>query len=197
MYNSDHDEPHSSDDQPSLPFLTRFIATGFFSGYIPWASGTFGSIVGALFFFIPGFSNPVILLLAIVAGLAAGMYTSAQVADVEGDRLTKSAQKTKDRFQPERHDTPDPSIVVIDEIVGMWIAMFALPTFVHHPLTTIVVAFLSFRFFDIIKPYPAKQVERYKSGWGIMLDDVIAGIYANIITRILVELLIYVFPDLF
>lgn len=193
MNNSDHDEPRNTDNRSVLPFLTRFIATGFFSGYVPWASGTFGSIVGALFFLIPSFSNPVILLLAIVAGLVAGMYTSAQVADVEGDRLTKSAQRTKDRFQPERHDTPDPSIVVIDEIVGMWIAMFAI----HPSLASVAIAFVAFRLFDIFKPYPARQLERYPKGWGIMLDDVIAGIYANIITRILVALLIYVFPDLF
>ncbi|HXG01484.1 MAG TPA: phosphatidylglycerophosphatase A, partial [Bacteroidota bacterium] len=59
------------------------------------------------------------------------------------------------------------------------------------------VAFICFRIFDIVKPYPARQVERYGSGWGIMLDDVVAGIYANIATRVLVTLLYFLFPSLF
>lgn len=197
MNNSNQDESDSSNGHAAIPFLTRFIATGFFSGYIPWASGTFGSLVGALFFLIPNFLSPLILSSAIVVGLVVGVYTSAKVAAVEGERLTKSAQRAKERFQPERHETPDPSIVVIDEIVGMWISMFALPTFGSHPLTTVVFAFLAFRVFDIVKPYPARQVELYGSGWGIMLDDIVAGIYANISTRILVALLLYFFSNLF
>ena len=183
--------PDAEPDTPSseIPFLTRFIATGFFSGYIPWASGTFGSLVGAAFFLIPAFSNPVVLALAIVSALIAGVYTSSVVAGVEGNRLTKSAQRAKEKFQPEGHPSPDPSIVVIDEIVGMWIAMFAVaPSFL-----SIGIAFVVFRVLDIVKPYPARQAEQYGSGWGIMLDDVVAGIYANIITRVV----LYFLPNIF
>lgn len=193
MTRSEKNEPGSSRDNSALPFLSRFIATGFFSGYAPWASGTVGSLIGALFFLIPGFANPYVLSAAIIVGLIAGVYTSAKVADVEGDRLTKSAQRAKDRFQPERHDTPDPSIIVIDEIVGMWISMFAI----HPTLISVAIAFFAFRVFDILKPYPARQLERYHRGWGIMLDDVVAGIYANISARILIALLLYFFPQLF
>lgn len=177
--------------RPSL--LSRFIATGFFSGYIPWASGTIGSLVGAMFFFIPNFSNPVVLSLAIFVGIIAGVHTSHLVANIEGGRLTKTAQRAKARFQPERHDTPDPSIVVIDEIVGMWIAMFAI----DPSLIAISIAFIAFRVFDIVKPYPARQLERYHKGWGIMLDDVVAGIYANAATRIVIAILLSFFPKLF
>lgn len=189
MNNSEHGEPDRSGT--SLP--VRFIATGFFSGYLPWASGTFGSVVGALFFLIPGFANPIILAAAIVATGLAGVFTSTRVAASVGNQLTKTAERLKERFQPERHDTPDPSIVVIDEIVGMWVAMFAL----HLSLPAVVLAFFSFRFFDIIKPYPARQVERIGSGWGIMLDDVVAGIYANIVTRIALALLYQYVPGIF
>lgn len=196
MSNSPDVNPETpSQDRASneLPFLTRCIATGFFSGYIPWASGTFGSAVGAAFFLIPAFSNPVVLSLAIVAGLIAGVITSSQVADVEGNRLTKSAQRAKEKFQPNGHGTADPSIIVIDEIVGMWISMFAIsPSFL-----ALGIAFVVFRVLDIVKPYPARQAEKYGAGWGIMLDDVVAGIYANIITQLLIAFLLRFHPSIF
>ena len=189
----DPDLPQSGPAARKLPFFTRFIATGFFVGYIPWASGTFGSLVGAAFFLIPAFSNPLILSLAIIAGLTAGVFTSSQVAGVEGNRLTKSAQRAKERFQPDQHGTPDPSIIVIDEIVGMWIAMFAI----NPSLVALGLAFIVFRVTDILKPYPARQLEKYGAGWGIMLDDVVAGIYANIITQLLIAFLLIFFPKIF
>lgn len=192
---SEQNEPPSKrhDYDVGLPVFTRFIATGFFSGYSPWASGTVGSIVGAAFFLIPGFSNPGVLATAIIAGLFLGVYTSKRVAQVEGNRLTKSAQRAKERFQPDGEHGPDPSIVVIDEIVGMWVALYAIPL----SITSVVIAFVLFRAFDIVKPYPAKQVEQYPNGWGIMLDDIVAGIYANIATRIIVATLLYFLSNLF
>ncbi|MDL1892209.1 phosphatidylglycerophosphatase A [Sphingobacteriales bacterium CHB3] len=191
MSSLDNDEPDSRGTRPD--FLTRCIATGFFSGYIPWASGTFGTLVGALFFLIPGFADIPVLTTAILVGLLAGVFTSARIASAEGHQLTESARRMKERFQPGEHETPDPSIVVIDEIVGMWIAMFAIPL----SLPGIVVAFFTFRFFDIVKPYPARQVEHLGSGWGIMLDDIVAGIYANIATRLIMAILYAYTPGLF
>lgn len=191
MSSFDNDEPDSRGTRPD--FLTRGIATGFFAGYIPWASGTFGTLVGALFFLIPGFADIPVLTTAILVGLLAGVFASARIASAEGHQLTESARRMKERFQPGEHETPDPSIVVIDEIVGMWIAMFAIPL----SLPGVVVAFFTFRFFDIIKPYPARQVEHLGSGWGIMLDDVVAGIYANIATRLVMALLYAYTPGLF
>ena len=187
-----------ADDRQAIPFVARFIATGFFSGYIPWASGTFGTLVGALFFFIPFFTHPLVLTSAIIVGLVAGAYTSARVAAVVGHRLTRMAHFAKQTFQNGTHTSPDPSIVVVDEMVGMWIAMFALyPSSPHPPLVAVAVAFVCFRLFDIVKPYPARQVERYGAGWGIMLDDVVAGIYANMCSRLLLALLFSFFPSLF
>jgi phosphatidylglycerophosphatase A len=87
---------------------------------------------------------------------------------------------------------PDPSIVVIDEVVGMWISLLAIPM----GISAAILAFLFFRTFDILKPFPARQMEHLPGGWGIMMDDVVAGIYANIATRLLLLALHIPFPDL-
>ena len=163
-----------------LPFFTELIATGLYSGYISWASGTFGSLVGLLLYFIPGVESPYILGVMILVGLALGVVTSNRVAVVRGHQLTKSAEVAKAKFQPGDSHTPDPSIVVIDEIVGMWISLFLLP----KTFTAVLCAFVIFRLLDIVKPFPARRLERLPNGWGIMLDDVVAGVYANILTHL-------------
>lgn len=166
---------------PSKPSpLATFLATGFYSGYIPWASGTFGSLVGVLIYLIPGFDNPFILYPLTMGGFVLGAFVSDQVATYQGNKLTKTAEFAKAKFQGNGHETPDPSIVVIDEIIGMLISL----AFVEKSLLSIGIAFFAFRCFDIVKPFPARQCERIPNGWGIMLDDVVAGIYANIATHL-------------
>jgi len=160
------------------PFLATLIATGLYSGYIPWMSGTFGTLVGLLVYLIPGVEHPALLASLILVMLFAGVAASARVASSVGHRLTRSAEIAKQKFQPGGHETADPSIIVIDEIVGMWIALLFLP----KTVPVIVIAFLAFRFFDIVKPQPARSLEQIPNGWGIMLDDVVAGVYANIAT---------------
>lgn len=182
-----------SEEEPAPPhasFLTRLIATGLFVGYAPWASGTFGSLVGCAIAFLPAFENPLVSLPLIVTGLLAGVVTSAKVAAVEGHRLTRSAAATKAIFQPDAHREPDPSIVVVDEVVGMWVSLFLLPL----DLSTVIASFVLFRLFDVLKPPPARQVENVPGGWGIMLDDVIAGVYANLGTRTFLLLLSVIHP---
>ena len=174
MHHSDKEATHK------VPFISRFIATGFFSGYAPWASGTFGTLAGIVIYLIPGIENPAILGLLIIAAFFVGVYTSNQVAQVEGHRLTKTAELAKGLFQSGEHETPDPSIVVIDEIVGIWITLLFLP----KTWLAILIAFFAFRGFDIVKLPPARQLEKYPNGWGIMLDDVVAGIYAWMATEI-------------
>lgn len=164
-----------SDPKPLALFVSRFIATGAFTGYIPWASGTFGTLVGIAIYLIPGFSESPILAILIGAGFFAGAIAADRVAQVEGHRLTKSAAFTKEIFSDGSHNTPDPSIVVIDEIVGIWIALFLLP----KSLVLVVAAFLIFRVLDIVKPFPARRLEQIPHGWGIMLDDIVAGMYTN------------------
>ena len=76
----------------------------------------------------------------------------------------------------------DPSVVTIDEFVGMWLSVLFLPS----TYLTFILAFFLFRILDIIKPWPARVFDRMNGGWGIMLDDVVAGIYTNIILQIVV-----------
>jgi len=173
---SDQKETNSN----AIPFFTRLIATGFYSGYIPWASGTFGTLVGILLYLLPGTENPVVLFTMIVVGFVAGVRTAGRVADIVGHKLTRSAELAKATFQPGKHEAADPSIVVIDEIVGVWITLL----FVPKATVLVVIAFFAFRAFDIVKPPPAQQLERIPNGWGIMLDDIVAGVYANIATQI-------------
>lgn len=144
-------------DQPS--FVVRAIATGLFTGYAPIAPGTAGSLLALAFFLIPGFDQPVVLGSSALLIFALGVFTSGQLSR-EGDR--------------------DPSVVVIDEVAGMWIAMLFLPA----TLPVVGASFLLFRIFDIIKPFPARNLERLPGGWGIMMDDVAAAIYANIAIQI-------------
>ena len=160
------------------PFLATFLATGFFSGYIPWMSGTFGTLVGLLLYLIPGVEQPALLVPLILVTFVAGVAASAHVARSVGHRLTRSAEIAKQKFQPGGHETADPSIIVIDEIVGMWIALLFLP----KTIPVMIIAFFAFRFFDIVKPQPARSLEQIPNGWGIMLDDVVAGVYANLTT---------------
>jgi len=179
-----------SNTKAELTFLTKAVASGVFIGYVPWASGTFGTLVGIMIYLIPGIESPTILLPLIMGGFWAGVITSARVVRAVGNQLTPSAEQIKARLQPGSHHAPDPSIVVIDEIVGMWIALL----FVPKVLPAVIIAFLSFRILDIVKPAPARQVERLPNGWGIMLDDVVAGIYANIVTQLSVYVLTAMFP---
>ena len=71
-------------------------------------------------------------------------------------------------------ERPDPGHVVIDEVAGQWIAL----SFSRVNLSHLLAGFLLFRLFDIVKPWPARQLEHFPGGWGIMLDDVAAGVYA-------------------
>ena len=148
------------------PKAVMFLATGAYVGRIPFASGTFGSLVGL----------PIVYLLSLVDWRLAAILTavlilfSVRVADLAEKQL-----KAK-----------DPCCIVIDEIAGMCVAMLAIPL----TLTTGIAGFFLFRIFDIIKPPPARQMETIlNGGWGVVMDDVVAGIMANIVLRIGLSLL--------
>lgn len=147
-------------DLRAVRFLSRLLATGLFSGYSPMIPGTVGSLVGLLIYLIPGAADPLSLSLLIVIGFFVGVWTSAQMEREKGD---------------------DPQVVVIDEIVGMWFALLFLPTMVW----TVGAAFILFRIFDTVKPFPARKLELIPHGWGIMLDDVIAAVYANLSVQLI------------
>jgi phosphatidylglycerophosphatase A len=160
-----------------VPIAVRCIATGLYTGYIPWASGTFGSLLGLLLLLIPG--APGALFILIPLGFVIGVYSAGQIARAEGNRLNRTAVAVRATFQGGGHIQPDPSIVVIDEIVGMWIALAG----VQPGATAFIAAFVLFRLCDVLKVQPARWLERLPGGWGIMLDDVAAGLYANVLTR--------------
>jgi phosphatidylglycerophosphatase A len=134
------------------------LATCFGVGYAPFAPGTFGSLVGvALWAVLP--QSPAAQAVAILVALAAGAW---------------SAGCAEKHFQAN-----DPSPVVVDEVMGMLVALFMLP--IQWPGA--VAGFLLFRFFDVIKPFPANRLERLHGGIGIMADDLMSGIYANLLLR--------------
>jgi phosphatidylglycerophosphatase A len=142
-------------------FLTKLFATGFFTGYSPVASGTAGSALALAIYCIPGFESPMVIGIVTLAAFVLGV---------------PAAHSMEKRFGH------DPSRVVIDEVVGMWIALFLLPK-------TIIIAlgvFFLFRFFDIVKPFPARRFDTIHGGIAIMMDDVVAAMYTNIIVHLLI-----------
>ncbi len=138
-----------------------FLATGFYAGKLPFAPGTFGSVIGlVLAFLLAGLTLPLALLcmLAIV-------FFAVWIAQ-RAEKILK--QK-------------DPGCIVIDEIVGMAITLMDLP----FNLKTVLLGFALFRILDILKPPPIRTAEkRLTGGIGVVADDVIAGILANILLRI-------------
>ena len=184
--------PPDGKGQRGASLTARCIATFFFVGRIPWASGTFGSLAALILYAIPGFEQPAILGPLILAAFAAGVPSAAVVARTEGHRLTRTAETAKEIFQGPHHGTPDPSSVVIDEVAGMWIALMLLP----KSLPVAIAAFVLFRLLDIVKPQPARILEKLPNGWGIMLDDVVAGLYANLILQFILLALSAAAPSL-
>ena len=149
-----------------MNFVERTIATGFFSGYSHFASGTCGSAVALLIYiFLPELSVPGWIVLLVILFLV-GVHTSNKGEAEWGN---------------------DPSPVVIDEIVGFFVSAAFLP----QSLLVGIAAFFAFRALDIIKPSPAREAESLPGGWGIVLDDVAAGAYVNLI----LHGLLYVFGD--
>lgn len=141
--------------------LIIFLATGFYAGYLPYAPGTFGSLIGVGLFFIINGLSPVYYLLALFLLFIIGVYLS--------DRA--EALFARD----------DPSQIIFDEILGLLVAIALIP----NGIGWIIAGFFLFRFFDIFKPYPIRDIEkRFNGGLGIMLDDVAAGVYANILLQV-------------
>ena len=139
--------------------LATLVATGLGSGYAPFAPGTAGSLVGLALFW-PLHRLPLgVQAVAVVLVFALGVAAAGHVA--------------------RRLGIEDPGLVVVDEVVGMWVSLLGVP----FTGVTAIAGFLLFRVFDVFKPYPARDLERLPGGWGIMCDDVMAGVYANLLLR--------------
>jgi len=154
-----------------LKTIYKIIATFFGAGYIPFAPGTFGAFFGCIFLwlcdqfkFISFYKNPLVLVAMILFATTLGIFVS--------NKLEKEWGK-------------DASKIVIDEAVGLWVTML----FVPFNWLNILLAFGLFRFFDIAKPFGVRKLENLKGGLGVMADDILAGIYANIILQIILFIL--------
>lgn len=140
-------------------FIIYAIGTGLGSGYIPIAPGTTGSLLALLIYFLFPLSSVHWLSITILLFFI-GVWAGSEIEKDKGD---------------------DPGLVVIDEIVGQWLAVIFLPP----TLVTLLVGFILFRIFDIYKPYPINKSQKLKAGWGIMIDDALAGVYVNIILHLI------------
>jgi len=135
--------------------VAEWIGTVFYIGKLPLAPGTWSSVVAVVFwYFLFQDVNPIALpaisiFLFLVGGIAS-------------DTIVKDSKEH------------DPSRIVIDEWVGQWLALSMLPV----TITTGVIGLIAFRIFDIIKPGPVRKLEQLPGGWGVMADDVMAGIMA-------------------
>jgi phosphatidylglycerophosphatase A len=158
-------------------------------GYLPLAPGTFGSLVGVgLYLLLRGtflrllwtaterkhldllstaYGLVTLELLAIVCVALVGIWAASRVEKLDARK--------------------DPGKVVIDEVTGQLIALTAVPLEVAS-WWSLLLAFLLFRFFDIVKPYPARRFESLAGGLGIMADDVVAGIYAAVSVALIVSI---------
>jgi phosphatidylglycerophosphatase A len=143
----------------SRPLVALAVATAFGVGSVPFAPGTFGSAAGLIVWrLLP--PSPLAQAAAIVALFAAGSW----------------AGTAAERY----YRTIDPGAVVIDEVMGMLITLFAIPVGWRGAL----LGFFIFRAADVLKPYPANRVERLPGGLGVMADDGVAAVYANIVLRL-------------
>lgn len=143
--------------------LAFWVASGAGAGLAPFAAGTFGSVAALIPWLLlrelPGWAYA----LAVLAVFALGTWAAQRViADMREE---------------------DPGVVVIDEFVGLWVALFAAP----RGWGWIALGFALFRLFDIWKPWPVSWADkRIKGGFGTMLDDVVAGLYALVALQLLI-----------
>ena len=147
--------------------ISEWIATCFKVGYLPLAPGTWGSIFAILIWWtLLKNVNIYIFGILIIFSFIIGIIASNIVIDQRGDA--------------------DPSCIIIDELVGQWLALLFIPQGYYY----IIISFISFRFFDIVKPWPISLIEKLPKGLGVMSDDFIAGL----ITLVLIQIIhIYLF----
>ena len=140
--------------------IILFIAQGGYVGRVPIAPGTAGTVVGVFLYLGTKGLAPVSSLAVCVLLFLMGTWAAGRAEVILG-----------------RTDSPS---IVIDEVVGYLVAMFLVPTGWIY----IVSGFLLFRVFDILKPWPLKRLEKLHGGLGVMLDDIGAGVYTNLVLQL-------------
>jgi phosphatidylglycerophosphatase A len=139
--------------------INHFLATGFYSGHLPYAPGTWGSLLMVLLvFFFPLLNNIYFISALSIGGIAIANFEERQTG------------------------IKDDGKIVIDEMAGQLLAYYTLP------LNTAVLigSFILFRIFDITKPWLIDKVQELPSGWGVMLDDILAGLTTLIILKLII-----------
>jgi phosphatidylglycerophosphatase A len=141
------------------------VATGFYTGYIPVASGTFGTVVALPFCYVLSVLGPFEGIVYIGAFIGFAVWIAG-----EAEKIFKKK---------------DSGLIVIDEMAGFLVTLFLVP----WSAKSVVMGFLLFRLMDIFKPFPIRRLElKLPDGWGVVGDDVLAGIYANLALRIVMRL---------
>ncbi len=144
--------------------FVRLVATGVYSGYSPLIPGTVGSIPAWLIAFLLIRGHTPILVAVTVVTFCVSVWSAGKAEQAMG------------------HDAKK---IVIDEWVGMFLALLFIP----YSLGNYLIAFFAFRAFDVIKLPPAAQAEKLPGGWGVTMDDVFAGIQANVVTQLVIIIL--------
>ncbi|MEK7679784.1 MAG: phosphatidylglycerophosphatase A [Deltaproteobacteria bacterium] len=147
--------------------IVKFLATGAYAGCFPVAPGTAGTAAGVIIVWLASLFSPFVQIAATAVILALSIPIASAGLKLFGGK--------------------DPGQIVFDEIAGTMVSFFLMP--VNAP--SIILLFMLFRFFDIVKPFPAGVIDRkLEGGAGVVLDDVAAGIYANIAGRFILWLLV-------
>ena len=133
--------------------LSEWLATCFKIGHLPIASGTWGSLVAVIGWWLwLQYLDPLVFIVLIITIFIIGVFATNIIIDHTGEK--------------------DPARVVIDEVSGQWLGLLMLPDGTLY----IAGAFILFRFLDILKPWPIRKLEQFPKGWGVMLDDMLAGL---------------------
>ena len=148
-----------------MKFIYNVIGTFFYAGYFPLMPGTFASLCGAIIWFYLFQPNIYIQLSLIIFTMIIGTIVSTKLSLI--------------------YNKKDPSFIVIDEICGVWISFFLIPQKIQYFILGLII----FRLLDIFKPLSINSVQYYSGGYGIMADDILAGIVTNILLNIWIYLL--------
>ncbi len=137
--------------------MLLFFATFFYIGHLPIAPGTWASLVTTVlvYFIKPYWQAPVYLQIAVIVFI---FLLGIAIASVAEKHFNKK----------------DPRPCVIDEVAGQMVSLLLVP----HTISFYIAGFLLFRLFDILKPFPIRSIEKIPGGFGVMLDDIVAGLYA-------------------
>ncbi|MBU0713322.1 phosphatidylglycerophosphatase A [bacterium] len=150
-------------------FLINTLSSFFYVGYIPGAPGTWASLLAVMIWLLLPVQSIVVQILIVSFAFLIGIYVSG-LSEVNSGIV-------------------DPSFIVIDEVAGMWLALLLLPRLPYpHYLTIVLLAFVVFRILDITKIFPINKLEQMSGGFGIMMDDIAAGL----LTAISINLIIWV-----